>query len=84
MNALPLPGIVLKTLLCAAALSCVASVPSAEAQEQVDVRFEPGATSATINGTIVGDEYIDYVLGARAAYFFWISIVLGLCNQLFL
>ncbi len=74
MNALPLPGIVLKTLLCAAVLSFGAGVPSAEAQEQVDVRFEPGATSATINGTIVGDEYIDYVLGARAGQTMVVSL----------
>ena len=35
-------------------------------QDEVDIRFEPGATGTTINGTIVGDEYIDYVLRAKA------------------
>ena len=35
------------------------------AQERVDIRFNPGATSTTINGAVRGNEYIDYVLGAR-------------------
>lgn len=34
----------------------------ANAQDRVDINFEAGATGTTINGTIVGDEYIDYVL----------------------
>lgn len=36
------------------------------AQDSVRIQFESGTYGATINGTIVGDEYIDYVLGARA------------------
>ncbi|MEM7074574.1 MAG: hypothetical protein AAGA28_13145 [Pseudomonadota bacterium] len=36
------------------------------AQTSIPVKFETGADSATLNGTIVGDEYIDYVLGASA------------------
>ncbi|MBK1703592.1 hypothetical protein CKO40_03230 [Halochromatium glycolicum] len=43
----------------------MAVLPSAFAQDRVDIRFKPGATSTTINGTIRGDEYIDYVLNAR-------------------
>jgi len=35
------------------------------AQERVDIRFKPGATSTTINGTVRGDEYVDYVVNAR-------------------
>jgi len=37
----------------------------ATAQDRVDIRFKPGATSTTINGAVRGDEYIDYVLNAR-------------------
>ena len=37
-----------------------------QAQNQVEIRFPQGATGTTINGTIVGDEYIDYVIDARA------------------
>ncbi len=29
------------------------------------IKFEPGASSATLNGAITGQEYMDYVLGAR-------------------
>jgi hypothetical protein len=41
------------------------SVSTVLAQERVDIRFKPGATSTTINGTVRGDEYIDYVVNAR-------------------
>jgi hypothetical protein len=41
------------------------SISPALAQERVDIRFKPGATSTTINGTVRGDEYIDYVVNAR-------------------
>lgn len=59
------------TLLIAAALGFAAAafaggMSSALAQDSVRIQFQPGATSTTINGTIVGDEYIDYVVGARA------------------
>jgi hypothetical protein len=52
----------LSALLAAAGMIVL---PSAFAQDRVDIRFKPGATSTTINGTIRGDEYIDYVLRAR-------------------
>lgn len=44
------------------------------AQDSVRIQFEPGATSTTINGTIVGNEYIDYVLGARAGQTMVVSL----------
>ncbi len=44
----------------------VAFANAAWAQETAKVHFSAGATSATVNGTIIGDQYIDYVLGARA------------------
>lgn len=34
------------------------------AQTSIPVQFESGASSATISGSIIGDEYVDYVLGA--------------------
>lgn len=45
------------------------------AQDSVPIQFEPGASGATINGTIVGDEYIDYVLGARGGQTMAVSLV---------
>lgn len=44
----------------------VASSTAAFSQTSIPVKFDSGSDSATLNGTIVGDEYIDYVLGARA------------------
>ena len=36
----------------------------AGAQSRVEVKFESGSDNAAVNGTITGDEYADYVLGA--------------------
>lgn len=44
------------------------------AQETVDIKFRPGASSAEINGTIIGDQYIDYVLGARGGQTMVVSL----------
>jgi hypothetical protein len=52
----------LSALIAALGLS---ALTTASAQDRVDIRFKPGATSTTINGTIRGSEYIDYVLNAR-------------------
>ncbi|MCT8159636.1 hypothetical protein [Pseudoruegeria sp. SHC-113] len=38
----------------------------ATAQTTIPVQFERGTDSATLSGSIIGDEYTDYVLGARA------------------
>ncbi|WP_238371146.1 SH3 domain-containing protein [Heliomarina baculiformis] len=38
----------------------------AKAQDSVPIEFPPGASGTTINGSIIGNEYIDYVLTARA------------------
>lgn len=48
----------------AGALALMAT--TALAQEQVTVRFPPGSSGTTINGTIIGQEYIDYVLDVGA------------------
>lgn len=46
-------------------LAAIICTPPASAQETVPISFEQGASSTTINGTIVGNEYIDYVLNVR-------------------
>jgi hypothetical protein len=56
----------MRTLLSLVLASTVALAVSANAQDSVRIQFESGASGATINGTIVGDEYRDYVLGAQA------------------
>lgn len=50
------------------------TISSALAQERVDIRFKPGATSTTINGTVRGDEYIDYVVNARGGQTMVVSL----------
>ena len=55
------------TKLVAALVAGVALLPGAlVAQTVSDVQFEAGNYGAMINGTIIGDEYIDYRLGASA------------------
>lgn len=47
---------------------------SAMAQDSVDIQFQPGATSTTINGSVRGDEYIDYVVNARGGQTMVVSL----------
>jgi hypothetical protein len=51
----------------ALALALLAPLPALtqQAPRSVRVQFKPGATSATITGTIKGDETVDYVVGAK-------------------
>lgn len=44
------------------------------AQETVRVQFQPGSSGTTLNGTIVGNEYRDYVLGARTGQMMVVSL----------
>ncbi|SNT41132.1 SH3 domain-containing protein [Tropicimonas sediminicola] len=65
--------------IAAAALGLYATAFSgglspALAQDSVQIQFEPGATSTTINGTIIGNEYIDYVLGAQGGQTMVVSL----------
>lgn len=50
----------------ALALGVGLSALPAPAQTQSRVQFQSGTSGATINGTVVGNEYIDYLLGAQA------------------
>ncbi|WP_052261448.1 hypothetical protein [Ruegeria sp. ANG-S4] len=38
----------------------------ASAQMTADVKFQPGNFGTMVNGTVTGDEYFDYKLGAKA------------------
>lgn len=55
----------MKTLLAVPALIACLAAPLA-AQTVSDVKFPPGNYGTMVNGTIIGDEYIDYRLGAKA------------------
>jgi hypothetical protein len=65
--------------IAAAALALGAAVP-ALAQSQARVEFERGNDNAAVYGTIVGDEYIDYLLGARAGQEMGVSLIVGQSN----
>ena len=67
--------------LVLAALVSVSSVSlPALAQDQVRVEFEKGNDNVAINGTIVGDEYIDYLLGAKKGQKMYVSLIAGEAN----
>jgi hypothetical protein len=50
------------------------------AQDQARVAFEKGNDNAAINGTIVGDAYTDYLLGAKKGQTMAVSLVPGQSN----
>lgn len=53
-------------LLAAALTAGMIPLVPALAQRTSYVQFQPGADGATLNGTVTGQEYFDYVLRARA------------------
>jgi hypothetical protein len=55
------------------ALSILASL-SVQAQDRVPIQFQPGATSTTINGTVRGNHYIDYIVNARGGQTMVVSL----------
>ena len=52
----------------------------AAAQMTADVKFEQGNFGTTVNGTIVGNEYFDYRLGANAGQNMFAELKLGGTN----
>lgn len=55
-----------KSLLLALTLSAT-SFHATKAQETHAVHFSAGTSSATIHGTVKGDDYVDYQLAANAS-----------------
>lgn len=45
------------------------------AQQKVPVQFAKGASSATVKGTLSGDQYRDYVVNARAGQAMTVTLV---------
>ena len=54
-----------RTIALAAMLVTLHGAPSV-AQTTIPVEFAAGAVSATVNGSVIGQDYADYVLGASA------------------
>lgn len=67
-------------LVAALLASLAVTVPAAFAQSQSRVKFEAGNDNAAVNGTIVGDEYVDYLLGARKGQTMGVSLSPGQSN----
>lgn len=62
-----MPGKGIPSLAIAFGITWLASAASAEKAIRTErVRFEKGAHSAIVEGTITGDEIVDYVVGAAA------------------
>ncbi len=55
----------MRKILLAASFLAFAAAP-ALAQMVADVQFQPGNYGTMVSGTIKGDEYFDYKLGAKA------------------
>jgi hypothetical protein len=53
-------------LLALSATVLIIAAAPARAQQSVPVQFARGASSATVKGTIKGDQYRDYLVNARA------------------
>lgn len=54
--------------------------PPVAGQTQTQLSFAPGSDSGTANGTITGQEYADYVLGARAGQEMEVALTVGGTN----
>ncbi len=50
---------------CIFGLASLSLGTMAAAQTTAEVKFQPGNFGAMVNGTITGDEYFDYTLGAK-------------------
>lgn len=61
------------TSLSLSAALLLQGLPAA-AQATSDVKFDRGTSGATLNGTIVGNEYVDYKLGAKGGQLMIASI----------
>ncbi|WP_299662177.1 hypothetical protein [uncultured Ruegeria sp.] len=53
---------------------------SVSAQMTADVKFQPGNFGTMVNGTITGDEYFDYKLGAKAGQEMFADLNVGDTN----
>jgi hypothetical protein len=68
--------------LAAAALAALAiALPAPTwAQGSSQVRFQPGKSSAVLNGTVSGHKYHDYLLRARAGQRMTVKLTVGATN----
>jgi len=71
----------MKPQLAAIALALMTALPQAvTAQATSDVTFTPGNYGTMVNGTVVGNEYIDYRLGAKAGQKMFVELAVDGTN----
>lgn len=63
-----------------AALAGLLACAPAAAQMSADVKFQPGNYGTMISGTIIGDEYFDYRLDARAGQELFVELTVAGTN----
>lgn len=56
------------------------TVSATQAQMVADVKFAPGNFGTMVNGTISGDEYFDYRLGANAGQQMFVELTVAATN----
>jgi hypothetical protein len=70
-----------QTVLIATALATVIIDPlSSLAQNSSHVQFQQGSDNAAMNGTITGQEYVDYVLSARKGQTMSVALTINNTN----
>ncbi len=67
-------------LLNSILFSVALSVGAAQAQMVADVKFAPGNFGTMVSGTVIGDEYFDYRLGAAAGQKMFVELTVADSN----
>jgi len=73
-----------KILSCALALTVISASAIAIAAPRTErVTFAKGASSKVIKGTIKGDDYVDYVIGARGGQLLTVNLTSNRASNYF-
>jgi hypothetical protein len=74
----------MRSKIVTASLACLASLwmsaTAALAQMAADVKFEPGNYGTMLSGSVTGDEYFDYRLGAKAGQKLFVELTVAGTN----
>ncbi len=66
--------------LVVAAFGLVATTAPVFAQTKSEVQFQPGNFGTMVNGAIIGNEYVDYMLGAKAGQEMFVELTVDGSN----
>ncbi len=73
-------GPISRRVFSAGLIATLAAFGPAAAQMVAEVQFEKGSDNAALNGTVRGNEYFDYVLGARAGQTMSVALTVTATN----